>query len=68
MSPGYLRSQRTRPLTGLVLYVVCGIGGWFIAPVVGLVCIAVVIIYHALTSEGLHEGPLGRLFGAARRR
>ncbi|WUD78109.1 TMEM175 family protein [Streptomyces sp. NBC_00510] len=68
VSPGYLRSQRTRPLTGLVLYVVCGIGGWFIAPVVGLVCIAVVIIYHALTSEGLHEGPLGRLFGAARRR
>lgn len=68
VSPRYLQSQRIRPLTGLVLYVVCGIGGWFVAPAVGLVCIAVVILYHALTSEGLHEGPLGRLFGAAGRR
>ncbi|MEU1622485.1 TMEM175 family protein [Streptomyces sp. NPDC005722] len=68
VSPHWLRSQRIRPLTGLVLYVVCGIGGWFVAPAVGVVCIAVVILYHALTSQGLHEGPLGRLVGAARRR
>lgn len=68
VSPRYLQTQRIRPLTGLVMYVVCGIGGWFIAPVVGVVCIAVVILYHALTCEGLHEGPLGRLLGAAGRR
>jgi uncharacterized membrane protein len=67
VSPRYLQAQRVRPLTGLVLYVICGLGGWFIDPAVGLVCIAVVILYHALTSEGLREGPLGRLFDAVRR-
>ncbi|MEU4092897.1 TMEM175 family protein [Streptomyces sp. NPDC026673] len=66
VSPRYLHAQRIRPLTGLVLYVACGLGGWFIAPAVGLVCIAAVILYHALTSEGLREGPLGRLFGAVK--
>lgn len=55
----YLDAQRVRPLTGLCLYVVCGVGGWFITPVVGLVCIAVVILYHAVTSEGLRGGLLG---------
>ncbi|MEU6340796.1 TMEM175 family protein [Streptomyces sp. NPDC046977] len=63
----YLRAQRIRPLTGLVLYVVCGVGGWFVGPAVGVACIAVVILYHALTSEGLREGPAGRLLGAFRR-
>ncbi|MDX3076910.1 TMEM175 family protein [Streptomyces sp. NPDC088354] len=65
--PRYLRAQRIRPLTGLVLYVVCGVGGWFVGPVVGMVCIGVVILYHALTSEGLHQGPAGRLFGVFKR-
>lgn len=65
--PRYLEAQRMRPLTGLVLYVVCGVGGWFVGPVVGMVCIAVVILYHALTSEGLREGPAGRLLRAFRR-
>jgi hypothetical protein len=30
-------------------------------PVAGLVSIILMIIYHAVTSEGLHEAPLGRL-------
>jgi uncharacterized membrane protein len=55
----YLDAQRIRPLTGLCLYVICGVGGWFISPVVGLVCIAVVIVYHAVTSQGLRKGLLG---------
>ena len=63
----YVRAQRIRPLTAVVLYAVCGIGGWFIAPWVGLVCIIAVIFYHALTSEGVHEGPLGRLIRTVRR-
>ncbi|WP_308295633.1 TMEM175 family protein [Streptomyces odontomachi] len=67
VTASYLRIQRVRPLTGVVLYVVCGIGGWFIAPWVGLVCVIVVILYHALTSEGLYEGPLGRLVRSVRR-
>jgi uncharacterized membrane protein len=63
VTEAYVRTQRIRPLTGLGLYVVCGVGGWFVDPGVGLVCIVVVILYHALTSEGLREGPLGRLVG-----
>jgi uncharacterized membrane protein len=63
----YLRAQRVRPLTGVVLYVICGASAWFIAPWLGLVCIIAVILYHSLTSEGLREGPLGRLLKLARR-
>jgi hypothetical protein len=51
-----------RPLTGLALYALSGLAGWFIAPVVGLISIILVLIHHAVTSEGLHEGPLGGLF------
>jgi uncharacterized membrane protein len=57
----YERQQLRRPLTGIGLYAVGGLAGWFINPVVGLVCIIIMIAYHALTSEGLHDGPLGRL-------
>ncbi|MEU8567303.1 TMEM175 family protein [Streptomyces pathocidini] len=65
-SPAYFHAQRVRPLTGLVLYGICGLTGWFISPVVGLACIAIMIIYHAVTSEGLREGPLSRLSGGRR--
>ncbi|MCF3965465.1 TMEM175 family protein [Streptomyces fuscigenes] len=67
VSDTYLTTQRVRPLTGLGLYVVCGVGGWFVGPALGLVCIVVVIVYHALTSEGLREGPLGPLLRPRRR-
>lgn len=67
LAPGvthqYVRAQAPRPLTGLVLYGLSGLLGWFVNPVLGLVGIIVMILYHALTSEGLREGPLGRLFG-----
>ncbi|WP_049564093.1 TMEM175 family protein [Streptomyces sp. SBT349] len=67
VTTSYLRAQRIRPLTGVVLYAVCGSSAWFITPWLGLVCVIVVILYHGLTSEGLHEGPLGRLLASARR-
>jgi uncharacterized membrane protein len=60
-TPGYVRQQLSRPLTGIGLYGISGLAGWFISPVAGLICIIVMMIYHALTSEGLREGPLGRL-------
>jgi uncharacterized membrane protein len=59
----YERQQLRRPLTGIGLYAVGGLAGWFISPIVGLICIIIMIAYHALTSEGLHDGPLGRLIG-----
>jgi uncharacterized membrane protein len=61
---GYMRQQRWRPVTGIGLYGVSALIGGFISPVIGLACIIVMMIYHALTSEGIHDGPLA---GLARR-
>jgi TMEM175 potassium channel family protein len=60
-TPRYMRQQLGRPLTGIGLYAISGLAGWFISPIAGLIGIIVMITYHAITSEGLHEGPLGRL-------
>jgi uncharacterized membrane protein len=57
----YLRAQRIRPLTGLVLYGLSGVLGWFTTPVVGVAAIGVMIVYHALTSEGLRGFAFRRL-------
>ncbi|WP_314178199.1 TMEM175 family protein [Streptomyces winkii] len=61
VAASYPRAQQVRPLTAVVLYAACGVGGWFITPWVGLGCVILVILYHALTSEGVREGPLQRL-------
>jgi uncharacterized membrane protein len=58
----YMRQQRWRPLTGIALYGVSALAGGFISPTLGLVCIIVMMIYHALTSEGIHDGPLSGLW------
>ncbi|SCF09395.1 Uncharacterized membrane protein [Micromonospora coriariae] len=55
VSPGYVRTQRLRPVTGLVLYGLSGLLGWFVNPILGLIGVMVMIVYHALTSEGLHR-------------
>ncbi|WBB68124.1 TMEM175 family protein [Micromonospora sp. WMMD812] len=66
VDPDHVRAQRARPLTGLVLYGLSGLLGWFVNPVLGLILIIVMIAYHAVTSEGLRAGPLGRLWGRRR--
>ncbi|MFI6781374.1 TMEM175 family protein [Micromonospora sp. NPDC050276] len=53
VSPGYVRTQRLRPVTGLILYGLSGLLGWFVNPVLGLIGVIVMITYHAITSEGL---------------
>ncbi|MEV4760826.1 TMEM175 family protein [Micromonospora sp. NPDC049559] len=56
-----VRAQVARPITGLVLYGLTGLLGWVVSPVIGLLGIIVMIIYHGVTSEGLRPGPLRRL-------
>ncbi|MCG5439996.1 TMEM175 family protein [Micromonospora foliorum] len=53
VDPGYVRTQRLRPITGLILYGLSGLLGWFVNPVLGLIGVIVMITYHAVTSEGL---------------
>ena len=59
----YVRKQLGRPLTGIGLYAISGLIGWFVSPIAGLICIVIMIAYHAATSEGLQEGPLGQMVG-----
>ncbi|MFG1919405.1 TMEM175 family protein [Micromonospora sp. NPDC048898] len=53
VSPEYVRRQLPRPITGLVLYALGGLLGWFVNPLLGLLAVIFMIIYHAATSEGL---------------
>ena len=49
-------AQRTRQLTGMAVYLLTGLLGWLVSPVLGLVGIGVMIAYHALTIEGVRRG------------
>lgn len=55
ISAAYVATQRVRPVTGMVLYLFSGALGWFVSPLVGVIGIVVMIVYHALTSEGVRR-------------
>lgn len=52
---GYLRAQVPRPVTGIVLYGLSGVLGWFVNPVLGVATFVLMIIFHAATSEGVRR-------------
>ena len=62
----YFRAQRLRPVIGVALYGLAVPVVWLLGPAVGLSFFVIMIIFHAVTSEGLQEGPLGRLFRVRR--
>ncbi|GGJ34642.1 TMEM175 family protein [Streptomyces brasiliensis] len=53
VEPSYMQAQRFRPLTGMALYTISGLAGWLVSPWAGMTCIMIMIVYHAVTSEGL---------------
>lgn len=53
----HVDAQEARPITGIVLYGLAGLLGWIVNPLLGLLGIIVMIIYHGVTSEGLRAGP-----------
>jgi hypothetical protein len=42
-----MRQQLWRPLTGIGLYAISGLVGWFVSSVAGLICIIIMIAYQA---------------------
>ncbi|WP_446216469.1 TMEM175 family protein [Micromonospora sp. IBHARD004] len=55
ISVAHVAAQRARPVTGMVLYLFSGALGWFVSPVLGVIGIVVMIVFHALTSEGVRR-------------
>jgi uncharacterized membrane protein len=64
----YFRTQRLRPVIGVALYGLAVLVVWLVGPAAGLSFFVIMIIFHAVTSEGLQEGPLGRLLRLRRAR
>jgi uncharacterized membrane protein len=61
----YFLAQRARPWTGVGLYLLAGVLG-LVIPLLGLAVFGVMVVFHALTSEGLRETPWPRRRRAAR--
>lgn len=62
----YFHLQRMRPWTGVGLYLLGAVVGAFY-PLAGLLLFLVMMLFHAITSEGSQTGPiLGRLSKAKR--
>jgi len=57
----YFRAERLRPVIGVALYGLAVPVVWFLGPAVGLSFFVIMIIFHAVTSDGLQDSPLGRL-------
>jgi uncharacterized membrane protein len=58
--PELVAAQRSRPLVGIVSYGAAGILGWLISPVIALALFVWMIVYHAVTSDGLQANALAR--------
>jgi uncharacterized membrane protein len=55
-----LLAQRSRPWVGVVSYAAAGLLGWLVSPVIAVALFIWMIVYHAITSEGLHANRLAR--------
>lgn len=58
--PAYFPSGRIRALVGAALYVLGGVAGYLLNPLLGLVIFLIIPIFWGLTSEGLYTWPLRR--------
>lgn len=54
-----------RPALGAAGYAVAGLLGLLVTPYLGVAAFTLLIVYHAITSEGLRASPLGRWLGRA---
>ena len=62
---GYFRGQRSRPWIGVFAYILAVAAGWWINPWVAIAVFVAMVIYHAVTSEGVAKGlEIDRVGGA----
>ncbi len=52
---GFFQRECTRGWTGIVLYIVAGVLGVLLAPLVGLVIFLALTVFYGITSHGLTE-------------
>jgi uncharacterized membrane protein len=62
-----LAAQWSRPLVGIVSYATGGVLGWLVNPSRALLSFLWMIVYHAITSEGLHANRFAQAFASATR-
>ncbi|MDO9354788.1 MAG: TMEM175 family protein [Solirubrobacteraceae bacterium] len=55
-----IAAQHSRPWVGVASYAAAGILGWLISPIIALALFVWMIVYHAVTSEGLHANRIAR--------
>jgi hypothetical protein len=48
----YFATQYSRPLVGVVAYLVAAVAGWLIHPSIAIGVFVFMILYHAWTSQG----------------
>jgi uncharacterized membrane protein len=63
-----LAAQRSRPLVGVVSYAIAGVLGWLVSPYIAVAVFFWMILYHTVTSEGLHSNRVARLLAPRRAR
>jgi len=64
VEPTFFPQERHRALIGVALYILGGVTGWALSPMLALMCFLALPIFYAITSEGLVETRvtlLGRL-------
>jgi uncharacterized membrane protein len=53
VQPGTFAAQVSRPVVGVMLYVLAGLLGWFVSPLLAILVFVVMVVYHAWTSQGI---------------